>query len=392
MGGSASVAQSEAIQMAKYELLGQREKPSDANDIKSLDAAIIEICKLRSLCRQLDPSLLDSILANAGHGQKQENDLQEHTVPKHSPQLKIRESITLAVKDKFVHRLSSLQEAFRVIDIRNTGFITKQEFLSACWDWGVHLEENDISLLDTITSGDLREIRYEDFIGIMGNIVNRGDLELASDSASLCSVPLTDEVRETIRSRIKSSDLTMRQAFQKFDLDRSGSIDRGEMQQVLTALQVPHTPEQFETLFSLYDSNGDGQFQYFEFVKIIQQDTDLNLLAASVAASGPPLISKSTSGSTSGHHESYGHGSGVHPSPVVFQRDPRKDSDELTLEVIRKIDNRFSSIKNCLRDIDSKRTGFVSSADFLRVSGLMFVCCCCCSDQVVANSVLVLCN
>lgn len=352
--------------MAKYEYLGQREKPADGSDITTLDAAIIEICKLRSLCRQVDPSFVDSVLSNISQGEKPatETKVRELVEPKRSS-AKSQDKITKAVQDKFVHRLSSLHDAFRLIDIRNTGFITKQEFLSACWDWGVHLEENDIALLDTVSSGALSEINYADFIEIMGNVVSRGDLEVTSNSLSSPTLNLTDSVRETLRSRIKSSDMTMRQAFQKFDIDHSGSIDRGEMQKVLEALHVPYSPEQFEALFLLYDSNKDGQFQYFEFVKIIQQDSDLNLVG-SATLDQAHMAARSNSGNGVSSPLRHDHTSPT--SGICRQRDPRKENDELTQEVIRKIDSRFSAIKNCCRELDVSQTGLVSSADFLRVS------------------------
>lgn len=230
----------------------------------------------------------------------------------------------------------------------------------------MHLEEEDLSLLNTVVASSdptSCKIKYEDFIGIMENIVNRGDLDVEGGSKLTPSQPLTDEVRGVLRSRIKSSEMTMRKSFQKFDLDHSGTIDRNEMQAVLQSLSIPYTQEQFEALFDLYDSNSDGQFQYFEFVKLIQQESDVEL------SNGALAVSIGSSVSNPGTEGAVGVRGGGNASSRRA-RDPRREQDELTTELIRKIDSRHSSMQNRFREMDVERTGFVSTADFLQVCGL----------------------
>ena len=128
MGGTASVGgRSEAAQMIKYEYLSQREKPPDASDITSLEIAKIEICKLRNICRQVDPLIVQSAIENM-------RDKSDHTEQdeeeKQAPIPRSQDELTAAVQHKFTHRIPSLQQAFRTIDYSNTGYITKQEFLS----------------------------------------------------------------------------------------------------------------------------------------------------------------------------------------------------------------------------------------------------------------------
>lgn len=108
-----------------------------------------------------------------------------------------------------------------------------------------------------------------------------------------------------LRSRVLDSGLTMKQCFKEFDKDGSGCIEREEMRQVLRSLNVTFTEvlkylysienfpprikyieslllfasvtkaylctqDQLDVLYFNFDFNGDGKFQYSEFVRLIQ--------------------------------------------------------------------------------------------------------------------------
>jgi Ca2+-binding EF-hand superfamily protein len=62
----------------------------------------------------------------------------------------------------------------------------------------------------------------------------------------------------------------MKQSFKAFDKDTSGFLDRNELRNVLKCHRISFSEENFEALFELFDTNGDGLFGYSEFVKMMQ--------------------------------------------------------------------------------------------------------------------------
>jgi Ca2+-binding EF-hand superfamily protein len=91
----------------------------------------------------------------------------------------------------------------------------------------------------------------------------------SSSSAASSSSPAV-ATADILRSRVLDSGLTMKQAFLKFDLNGSGSIEKDEMKEVLTLFQIPVTNSELDDLFVKFDVNRDQRFQYGEFVRIIQ--------------------------------------------------------------------------------------------------------------------------
>lgn len=58
---------------------------------------------------------------------------------------------------------------------------------------------------------------------------------------------------------------TMQVAFRSFDTDKNGTVDRDEMRQDLTKLELGLTKPQIEAMIQRADHNGDGQINYSEF-------------------------------------------------------------------------------------------------------------------------------
>ena len=66
-----------------------------------------------------------------------------HYTPFNAPPQKIADTIQL----KLDNRMISLHEAFRFLDMTNSGYITQEELLNACLYWGIHLEPKDFAML-----------------------------------------------------------------------------------------------------------------------------------------------------------------------------------------------------------------------------------------------------
>jgi Ca2+-binding EF-hand superfamily protein len=135
MGGGASCTAEEQsnLPLIKLEYLAQLKKPIDGSDCNDdLILAKSEISKLRTLCRSIDPSLVEEFFNKQQEQQdKRARDEVEKNERKQSEE-KEEHSIVNLLKEKLDNRLVSLQEAFRKIDTTNTGFITKEEFIQVC--------------------------------------------------------------------------------------------------------------------------------------------------------------------------------------------------------------------------------------------------------------------
>merc|ERR1719171_3343976 len=71
------------------------------------------------------------------------------------------------------------------------------------------------------------------------------------------------------------SELALRRAFDLFDRDGNGSIDRQELANVMTRLRLlpgDAGPEAIEEIFALADINKDGQISFAEFVRLFSPE------------------------------------------------------------------------------------------------------------------------
>ena len=59
----------------------------------------------------------------------------------------------------------------------------------------------------------------------------------------------------------------IREMFQQFDKDGSGSVSTDEVKVMLRQLGIP--ADQIDTLVALHDKNKDGELQYEEFVSFV---------------------------------------------------------------------------------------------------------------------------
>ena len=91
--------------------------------------------------------------------------------------------------------------------------------------------------------------------------------------------------------------------FSKYDLDRSGTIDAKELENVLKDLGVEVSEERIREAFSVLDANGDGEISYEEFCKWWRRDEVVYIIKRS-----EPILPAST---------------------IITQEDPRASSASL---------------------------------------------------------------
>jgi len=64
-------------------------------------------------------------------------------------------------------------------------------------------------------------------------------------------------------------EIQLREAFLVFDRDKSGTLDREELREVLTQMGEPLNARQTEHVLGKIDLNGDGKIEVDEFVRFL---------------------------------------------------------------------------------------------------------------------------
>ena len=70
------------------------------------------------------------------------------------------------------------------------------------------------------------------------------------------------------RRRLDDDEIEeIREIFVHFDRDSSGTIDRGELRQLLEAMEAECSDEELETGLKEIDSNQNGRIEFREFLR-----------------------------------------------------------------------------------------------------------------------------
>lgn len=101
----------------------------------------------------------------------------------------------------------------------------------------------------------------------------RGDdlTNASSHAPAMSAASLAASDRDTLvefRTRLEDERVTMRKAFQKFDVTGDKTVTPAELRQGLRSLGVELDDGQAARLTQRFDLEGDGRLHYFEFVKL----------------------------------------------------------------------------------------------------------------------------
>merc|ERR1719181_550420 len=86
-----------------------------------------------------------------------------------------------------------------------------------------------------------------------------------------------------LMSMLQAQEAELREAFEFFDKDKSGFIDKAELRNVLQSLGTTLTDEELATLYVQMDPSGDGNIDFDEFVSVMAQDPSDKQSPAEVA-------------------------------------------------------------------------------------------------------------
>ena len=109
---------------------------------------------------------------------------------------------------------------------------------------------------------------------------------LVSQGFSKHTFLTAEQVIEMLRRRVEQQN-RLRDTFELFDIDRSGSIDRRELQEGLqAAMGVSLTDKEASRLFGCFDEDGSGEVEYKEVFQWRQIHTFVCAIVRQIHSTG----------------------------------------------------------------------------------------------------------
>lgn len=137
--------------------------------------------------------------------------------------------------------IEELRETFEMFDTNKDGTICKEELKSVIEKVDINLTEDQFNeLVDTLDRNGDDKIEFEEFVKEM--------------SSKLSKVNRKKDLRNT---------------FNYFDSDDSGSIERKELFMIMKRFQPSITEEDVAQIISTIDDDGSGKISFDEFSKLM---------------------------------------------------------------------------------------------------------------------------
>ena len=145
--------------------------------------------------------------------------------------------------------VKDVQAAFKRFDMNGDGSIDRQELTQALSSSGQNFTQQEINAIfnaaDVNKDGD---VDYEEFIGLM--------------------CPSASDIVSKFRSQYRNIE-DVRAAFKRFDRNGDGALDRDELAAAMKSSGQSYSNVEVDAIFSLGDSDGDGEITMAEFVNLM---------------------------------------------------------------------------------------------------------------------------
>jgi len=144
--------------------------------------------------------------------------------------------------------IAECKEAFRMFDKNNDGSITTEELGKTLKSLGQNPTAQDLK--DMIAGVDVDEngtIEFNEFL-----------------------IMLKKKMKDPGEDAYKTEEEMFKEAFMKFDVNKTGIISAAELKQVMASIGENMSTKELQDMIKEADSNGDGFIDYQEFVKIIK--------------------------------------------------------------------------------------------------------------------------
>jgi calmodulin len=145
------------------------------------------------------------------------------------------------------------KDSFDYFDKDKSGDINIKELAALFRSMGQTVSDGELKLLidDIDKSGD-GEISFYEFMNLMVNKIERHESESNHENTKPNDIPDDDEI-------IK--------AFEVFDVDKSGTLNKIELRYILTSIGDKFTDAEVDDIFRQADLDGSGEIDYKEFIK-----------------------------------------------------------------------------------------------------------------------------
>ncbi|KRX10045.1 C2 domain [Pseudocohnilembus persalinus] len=168
-----------------------------------------------------------------------------------------------------------LQQFFEAYEIeQGKPFITKQDFKKQIQNVipmrseFYFTDEDLLALIDQICSINLSGfVNYKHFLGL-GSEKHH---ELADNKSMMVSKQMTSEIFKKIRSVLKKEKLSIRKAFQAFDLNRDGKIGAKELYECFKQMGLDYSSDDIDLIVLAVDKNKNGEITFEEFEKALNE-------------------------------------------------------------------------------------------------------------------------
>jgi len=169
--------------------------------------------------------------------------------------------------------------AFKSIDFNGDGLISKQEMSSAVIG-GSKLSKTEVDAIFKLgDSNNDGEIDIEEFLAVMvpSSGFSQTSVSVQSSSSSFSQTTVTKSSFTSVSSTsFCSVGMTFgsvsdaKAAFQKFDINNDGVMDKEEMKQMMTSAAGKKVSDsEVNSLFQKGDLDGDGQIDMHEFIRLM---------------------------------------------------------------------------------------------------------------------------
>ncbi|VAH26209.1 unnamed protein product [Triticum turgidum subsp. durum] len=147
-------------------------------------------------------------------------------------------------------QIAEFKEAFSLFDKDGDGCITTKELGTVMRSLGQNPTEAELQdMINEVDADGNGTIDFPEFLNLMARKMKDTDSE--------------EELKE---------------AFRVFDKDQNGFISAAELRHVMTNLGEKLTDEEVDEMIREADVDGDGQINYEEFVKVMEQEKKLKVL------------------------------------------------------------------------------------------------------------------
>ena len=156
----------------------------------------------------------------------------------------------VVTKFRSAHKTTKdVQMAFKKFDSNNDGAIDRQELTQALSNGGLNFTQQEVDAVfkaaDINKDGD---VDYEEFIALM--------------------CPSAAAIVHKFRSQYKNLDDVIA-AFKRFDRNNDGALDKAELSHAMKSSSQSFSDIEVDAIFSLGDSDGDGEVSLQEFVALM---------------------------------------------------------------------------------------------------------------------------